>query len=52
VDTVEVGLMPVLLSQGVPLITAGRRITGMKLEKCESLPKSGVVMLSYTIPRK
>jgi dihydrofolate reductase len=52
VDTVEVGLMPVLLSQGVPLITAGKRITGMKLEKCESLPKSGVVMLSYTIPRK
>ena len=52
VDTVEVGLMPVLLSQGVPLITAGRRITGMKLERCESLPKSGVVMLSYTIPRK
>ena len=52
VDTVEVGLMPVLLSQGVPLIAPGNRITGMKLEKCETLPTSGIVMLSYTIPRK
>jgi dihydrofolate reductase len=52
VDTVEVGLMPVLLSEGVPLITPGKRITGMKLDKCERLPNSGVVLLSYTIPRK
>jgi dihydrofolate reductase len=50
VDTVEVALMPVLLSQGVPLITPGARITGMKLDKCERLPTSGIVMLSYTIP--
>jgi dihydrofolate reductase len=52
VDTVEVALMPVLLSQGVPLIASGTRITGMKLDKCETLPKSGIVMLSYTIPSK
>ena len=52
VDTVEVAVMPVLLSQGVPLITSGTRITGMKLDKCETLPKSGIVMLSYTIPSK
>jgi dihydrofolate reductase len=52
VDTVEVGLMPVLLSQGVPLLAPGARITGMTLEKCETLPKSGIVMLSYTIPHK
>ena len=51
VDTVEVGLMPVLLSQGIPIIAPGVRITGMKLDKCETLPKSGIVMLSYTIPR-
>ena len=51
VDTVEVAIMPVILSQGVPLITAGTRITGMTLDKCETLPKSGIVMLSYTIPR-
>jgi dihydrofolate reductase len=52
VDTVEIGLMPVLLSQGVPLLAPGARITGMKLDKCETLPKSGIVMLSYTIPHK
>jgi dihydrofolate reductase len=50
VDTVEVGIMPVLLSRGVPLIAPGARITGMKLDKCETLPNSGIVMLSYTIP--
>lgn len=52
VDTVEVAIMPVLLSQGVPLVTPGARITGMKLDKCETLPKSGIVMLSYSIPHK
>ena len=50
VDTVEVAIMPVLLSEGIPLITPGARVTGMKLDKCETLPKSGIVMLSYTIP--
>lgn len=52
VDTVEVALMPVLLSKGVPLIAPGDRITGMKLARCETLPNSGIVMLSYTIPSK
>jgi dihydrofolate reductase len=52
VDTVEVAIMPVLLSQGVPLLSPGARITGMKLDKCETLPASGIVMLSYTIPRE
>jgi dihydrofolate reductase len=51
VDTVEVVIMPVLLSQGVPLIAPGTRIIGMKLDKCERLPTSGIVMLSYTMPR-
>ena len=51
VDTVEIAVMPVLLSQGVQLLAPGARITGMKLDKCETLPKSGIVMLSYTIPR-
>ena len=46
VDTVEVAIMPVLLSQGVQLLAPGARITGMKLDKCETLPKSGIVMLS------
>ena len=50
VDTVEVAIMPVILSQGIPLIAPGARITGMRLDKCETLRKSGIVMLSYTIP--
>jgi len=50
VDTVEVAIMPVLLSEGVPLIAAGAPIAGMTLTKCETLPKSGIVMLAYTIP--
>ena len=52
VDTIEVAIMPVLLSQGVPLLAPGGRITGMKLEKCQTLPNSGIVMLSYTIPHE
>lgn len=50
VDTVEVAVMPVILSQGVPLIAPGERITGLRLDTCERLPNSGIVMLSYTIP--
>ena len=52
VDTVEVAIMPVLLSEGVPIVMPGARLTGMKLDKCETLPKSGIVMLSYTIPHR
>ena len=52
VDTVEVAVMPVLLSQGIPILPAGARITGMKLERSEALPKSGIVMLSYSLPRR
>jgi len=52
VDSVEVAIMPVLLSQGVPLLEPGGRITGMKLEKCETLPASGIVMVTYSIPHQ
>ena len=49
VDTVEVAVMPVLLSQGIPVLPAGARIEGMTLQSCQSLPKSGIVMLSYSL---
>jgi dihydrofolate reductase len=52
VDTVEIGIMPVLLSKGIPILTPGARIAGLKLDKCETLPKTGIVMVSYTIPHK
>ncbi len=50
VDTVEVAVMPVLLSQGIQILPPGGRITGLKLDRCETLPKSGIVMLYYYIP--
>jgi dihydrofolate reductase len=49
VDTVEVAIMPVLLSQGIPVLPAGARVSGMTLANCERLPKSGIVMLTYTL---
>jgi dihydrofolate reductase len=49
VDTVEVAIMPVLLAQGVPVLPDGKRITGMKLTRCERLTESGIVMLSYSL---
>jgi dihydrofolate reductase len=52
VDTIEIAVMPVLLSEGVPILAPGMRVAGLKLDKCERLPNSGVVMLSYAIPQK
>jgi dihydrofolate reductase len=49
VDTIEVAIMPVLLTEGVPVLPPGARITGMKLESCDTLPNSGIVMLKYAI---
>jgi dihydrofolate reductase len=49
VDTIEVAIMPVLLTEGVPVLPPGARITGMKLESCETLPNSGIVTLKYAI---
>ena len=49
VDTVEVAVIPVLLAEGLPVLPAGARITGMKLTSCEALPNSGIVMLRYAL---
>lgn len=48
VDTIEVGVMPVLLSEGIPLLPAGPRVTGLRLTESKTLP-SGIVMLSYSL---
>ena len=48
VDTVEVGVMPVLLGQGIPLLLPGQRSPRLHLASSKSLP-SGIVMLSYTL---
>ena len=52
VDTVDIAIMPVLLSRGIPIVSPGARVAGLTLDKCEKLPKSGIVMLSYSIPPK
>jgi dihydrofolate reductase len=48
VDTVEVGVIPVMLSQGIPMLPPGKQIRGMTLTGTKAYP-SGVVMLSYAL---
>jgi dihydrofolate reductase len=48
VDTVEVAVMPILLSQGIPLLPAGSRSPSLLLSESKTLP-SGIVLLSYTL---
>ena len=50
VDAIEVAVMPVLLSQGVPLLPAGRRSPQLRLATCKPMP-SGIVALTYTTIR-
>jgi dihydrofolate reductase len=49
VDTVEVAVMPVLLSQGIPVLPPGEQVRGLQLATSEVLP-SGILMLTYAIP--
>lgn len=46
VDTIEVGVIPVLLGQGIPLLPTGERRVSLGLTSSKALP-SGIVMLSY-----
>ena len=48
VDTVELAVMPVLLSDGIPFLSPGRSSPVMKLEHQEVFP-SGIVMLRYAL---
>ena|ERR1700731_702865 len=49
VDTVEVAVMPILLSQGVPLLPAGARSPVLKLTEHKVL-QTGIVVLTYAVP--
>jgi dihydrofolate reductase len=49
VDTVEVAVMPVLLGSGVPLLPPGAT-TKLVLADQKTLPGSGIVALSYSVP--
>lgn len=49
VDTVEVAVMPVLLGTGIPLLPPGAA-TKLTLADQKTLPASGIVALSYSVP--
>jgi dihydrofolate reductase len=49
VDTVEIAVMPVLLSRGIPLLPPGASTT-LKLVDQKILGASGIVVLSYSVP--
>lgn len=48
VDTIEVALIPILLSEGVPLLAKGLRSPALKLTGSKALP-SGIVTLTYAV---
>jgi len=48
-DTVEVAVIPVLLGAGVPLLPPGATTT-LTLADQKTLPASGIVALSYSVP--
>jgi dihydrofolate reductase len=49
VDSVELAIMPVLLGSGVPLLPPGRA-TKLVLGEQRTLPGSGIVAVSYSVP--
>lgn len=49
VDTVELAITPVLLGDGIPLLPPGTS-TKLVLSDQKILPRSGIVVLAYSIP--
>jgi dihydrofolate reductase len=49
VDSVEVAVVPVLLGAGIPLLPPGATAK-LTLTDQKTLPASGIVMLSYSVP--
>jgi dihydrofolate reductase len=50
IDTVEVAVVPVMLSQGVPLLPTGSRSPVLELIEAKPLP-TGIVLLSYGVKK-
>jgi dihydrofolate reductase len=48
VDTIEVSVMPILLSQGIPLLPAGQRSPRLRFAGSKARP-SGVASLTYAL---
>jgi dihydrofolate reductase len=51
VDTVEPAVVPVLLGDGIPLLPAPAAQTTLTLSNHRIYPKSGIVLLEYTVGR-
>lgn len=51
VDTVEPAVVPVLLGEGIPMLPAPGLRTRLSLTGHRLYPKSGIVLLEYTISR-
>lgn len=52
VDTVEVGLCPILIGQGVPLLAPVPRTVHLELAEHKVYPRSGMVVLIYNVRRE
>lgn len=48
VDTIELAVMPVLLSEGLPVLPRGSQSPALRLASSRALP-TGIVMLSYEV---
>ena len=51
VDTIELAVVPILLSDGVPLLPRGARSPALHLMESRALP-SGIVLLTYGVKQK
>jgi dihydrofolate reductase len=51
VDTVEPAVVPVLLGDGIPMLPSPGLRTRLSLSKHRLYPKSGIVLLEYTVCR-
>jgi dihydrofolate reductase len=49
VDRIEIGLIPVLLGQGIPLLPPPANRESLQLEKHRIYKRSGIVMLTYAL---
>ena len=51
VDGIDVGVIPVLLGGGIPMLPAPARTAKLKLTKHKLYKKSGILMLAYDVVR-
>lgn len=51
VDSIEVGVIPILLGGGIPLLPPPANRTGLSLRKQQLYEKTGTILLEYDIKR-